>query len=433
MLAYTLQSWLIMAMMVALHASPGTSYREYTPDAVADPEIQETNESDQIDDAYTKYNSAYHRRMACGHNALFLFLKLRGFPASMADIESELGPRNNTMRSMLDLRDAAWSLGCPTAIRAVAATEIANLDFPVVVRGSSGRPLTGPDANHKHFVVLLGVSGERLRLVDPSSGHIDSHTLAWTLSAGGDLTILTPTSNSSVHVYTTGAVIIAIMVFTLGKSAFTGSLLAQRRVNIATALFCASTLLVKTSACGAQSTDTEGKLLWRSKDYSPVNACCLLLYTSGVYPDYREVADAIGDSGVVRLGTLSDLCSDYSCNVSTRQLTPEDLPRVALPYLAIMNDQQGGQAFAFVFNADQNSVYFIDCASCQWHQMLNADFVRDWSSYIVSPTKMTPVYYRYIALGLVLTILYCLYIMANRRRPGVAAQTSNAPPPARLP
>ena len=106
--------------------------------------------------------AAEYHEFSCGHNSLYLLLKLLERSATLEEVKSRLQVGENGECSMAELEEAAASFGVSLAGRRFSGSDFAEVDVPLIVL------LQNPNDFHGHYLVSRWIDGKQtLQALDP--------------------------------------------------------------------------------------------------------------------------------------------------------------------------------------------------------------------------------------------------------------------------
>ncbi|AGA28494.1 cysteine peptidase family C39 domain-containing protein [Singulisphaera acidiphila] len=349
---------------------------------------------------YGIYRQMAERRAVCANNALYVFVKMHGWDVSYDKVQEAIGGDSLGGKSFLEIRKGCERLGIPAVVLKSPIEELRTCRFPVLAYGSPGRPLSGPRAGQKHFVVLVGIVDGDVQYIDPTSAEILRASTEWLLGQGGSFYYLQVSPHDRIwtnYVLSISAPgLLAVCLFgvfrrTSGRQGLPGPAPFSAVIFLfLTALCCPAT-----RADGGDAAKSRGRMeigsvkdlkeAWRRPGCDGINSLYLFLRHHGVSVSYDELSEQLGGCDrAANLRDLRDVARQYGLNAVVVQVDLRSLARGPLPGIALLDSsREKGSYFVLVSGASPSEVDYIDGGFVTWNKDDVEVFLRKWRGFIL--------------------------------------------------
>lgn len=315
------------------------------------------------------YERLASEQAACGPNALFVFLQLRGIAVPYAQVSSKV-PRNATGTSLASLSEASRRVGYNVAALRVNWDDenIHNLEYPLIAHQlHPGREDGG------HYVVLLSCNGERVTYIDGTSGLYAEEDWKWMRARLSGYCLVAPSTALTDLQY-------RCLVLVLGMVGVTVAFLTVAgRSRTAGAAVLATVVGIASESC-------HGNDVMGAPPAHGTRVVTLLLHA------YGRPSIAIATSlGECSLSDIQRHVNAAGVPLTLSRLTPADLALLPTPFLTTLEvSSSGRQALCLVHYIDDDFIDMIDDATVTHRRVERSVFIRDWSGYAAYVSPQPP-------------------------------------------
>ena len=370
------------------------------------------------------------KTLVCGPNVLYMLLQLQGRPVTYQQVAQALGS-DNKLTSLIELREAAARLGLPARIRHYTLEDLDRCTLPCIAYTRSG--YVHRDDQSGHYIVVLKADGERVHLVDGTSGEV-FHVLRTKLPGIWTGYVLEP--RSAQQAWTE-----VIALNGVGLLAVLGvALLASHRRSPAGApklgaglllIACWSAsgaTLVAASEPSAGARDGSGE--WRTAANDAVNCLYLQLAIVGQPVEYARIREAVfAKGGAVSMVALREAAGRCGLPLKVVRCGPDELRRMPMPVIVYMHSTRTGGGFALLYSLDDERYGIIPGEACIQEKEID-QFRRDWSGFALVREPPDDGWLSAIAGSFVLIAVYSgwrLRLGRNRGRDGSISPRPSGP------
>ena len=403
-----------LALLVLLAVlAPWMMYRSSMADD--NPRTATPSESGEL--ASPLERSLQRKLTACGVNTLYSFLRYHAGPMTYEQVDRQV-KAGHRGASMLELREAAKALGLATRVRRCTVDDLERCPLPVIAHLKEGiNPQKMPDDADAsvdptgYFVLIVGVNDRSVRVIDGNLGDTrELMKVKFPLYWSGY--ILEPIEDGTTWERWAALTIVAMWVavaFVLFRSRSVG-LRARHPSVIAAALMGFAALAYPPRAFPVEQPagDSSPIRIWRIPRNDGLNCLYLQLAILGHRVDFAQLERSVQpERGSVTLLTLKQAAERHGISVRVRQRSPDDLKRLPMPVIALMEDPRRGGAFVLVCQLDEQHCRLITGSTATYSEMPIDDFRHAWSGFVLEPAPDGGSWLRALVGGPVLIAGYC--------------------------
>lgn len=349
---------------------------------------------------YGVYRQMSGRRAVCANNALYVLLRMHGCDVSYDKVQAAIGGDSLEGKSFLEIRKGCERLGVSAVVLKSPIEELRTCRFPVLAYGSPGRPLSGPRAGQKHFVVLIGIVDDGLQYIDPTSAKVLHASTEWLLGQGGSFYYLQLSSHDRIwtnYVLSISAPgLLAVCLFgifrqTSGRQRLPGPVPCSAVLFFFLTVLCCPAAragsgdAVKSGSRMEIGSAKDLKGAWRRPGCDGINSLYLLLKHHGVSVSHEELSERLGGCDrAANLRDLRDVARQFGLNAVVVQGDLRSLARGPLPGIALLDSsREKGSYFVLVCGATPSEVDYIDGGFVTWNKDDVEVFLRKWRGFVL--------------------------------------------------
>lgn len=376
--------------------------------------------------AKTSALAAKESSVACGVNALFVYLRCRGGHADYESIRMCVneGARGLTMQQM---KAMAAQAACPSM---VLKSSISNIDarmLPAIALISADKL-----SPQNHFIVVISRKGDRLQVMDGTSGRIHDINQKWLEEHELRAYLCPAVSKKSALTQFAERLLLAISAIAGLASVSAMLLKAYPRPRI----LCAAVATAAILACDKQTIASDDRIdsmrsveicnavEWngeiaefsRCPAYDAANIGSLVLNLNGIalpYEDiWRDLYATEKEGTVVSLLDLKRFLESQNVQCRIIRCSPEAIDANTLPAVTLManEDQPNTHEVSLLCMAVADSSCVVEGGSASIRFISGEQFRRNWSGVLLvfdapQSTKASKAYL--VLIGVLLGILAC--------------------------
>ncbi len=321
------------------------------------------------------------QRVACGPNALYMFLAAHGMALPYEEIRARLAMKPEGC-TMLALRDAATQCGIRARVVKCSAADLKHVALPAILH-FNGRVNFGD--NVKHYVLLTSVSDEGIEYLDGTTAWHEVITLK-KFATISDGYVLERCGTSDL-----GSISLLVSIIVL-----MGAVASLRRHSLATRVRAGLTTMALFLAAldfGARAADAgtpntrdspalSADVVWRAPAADAINA--LDLYCKVIkHAACREtIAQSLPHTQRVTIAQLAEAARARGVSLQAVRPPIASLETAAFPVIVhLLDDKEQNGGFYLLLSYNANQVEVVNAALATIEIIGADEFRRRWSGY----------------------------------------------------
>jgi hypothetical protein len=354
---------------------------------------------------------------ACGINALYLFLRTYARPVTYEQVARQI-KEGSRGASMLQMNEVAKEMGLATRVRRYTMDDLERCRLPVLAHFKQGiNPQEMPDDPEApvdpagYFALIVGVNDLSVRIIDGNLGATrEMMKVKFPIYWSGY--VLEPIEEDIGWGRWSALSIVAAWVaiaFILFRRRSVG-LRARLSTGVAASLIGLAALGSPPPALAVEqpARDSSPGRIWRIARNDGVNCLYLQLAILRHEVDFAQLVESVQPGrGSVTLLTLKEAAGRHGLPMRIRQCRPDDLERLPMPVIALMDEPRGGGAFALICQLDEQYCRLITGSTATYSEMPIDDFRHAWSGFVLEPAPDGGSWLRALVGGPVLIAGYC--------------------------
>lgn len=377
---------------------------------------------DDIPHAYAGEAGAYAAAQRCGQNSVYMLMRANGHTAAYEAVLREVAGTSGCAEhgtSLAQLVGGATRLGFPCAAKRLASfDELHRARLPVIVHCAGG-----------HYCLLVRLEGERVTLIDGSSGRQQSMTAddfvrRWTRYVVEPLRPASGMGEAIGYVLAAGGLALcAFSVFATVREPRAWRRIVSRmprctailRSYVVVSVFCATP---KSGAAQPPVAVGDTVQRWRVAEHDGLNCLYLLLRLADSRVEYGDLLALSANATTRRLSLdhLQRAARELGMETAVTKRRPTYHTPAHLPLIAhIDGARPDGGEFVLVVGRSRSKLRIVRGGTMTLADVSMDEFLRDWSGFVLERAAGSLVRVAFAAAGAGFWLIG-LYLSVRRAR-----------------